>query len=832
MSTAQVTSVFTARESMVRTLRNIEGAATRLDRTFGSLRGRIRTAFEFHVVNRALNTLERGLYRITHAIPDLIARGERWAATVDAISDATGLSAEQASELAAIQQRVGGNADSLTRGFLALSKSVYQNRDAWKDMGVQVALNRDGSVDAYETFQNLRRAISATGGSLLSTNAAQTALGRGGKDLLDILQLNDRQFRILARDARAAGQVMTAAGAAAAEAFARARARFDATLDGLGTRLLEGLAPVLTRFVDGFTSFLQRNMDAIVRFVVGGANTILTVVGDLLGIDLGTWSFTEQVGQLGNDAERTSQKLRDLGREQDRTGQSARRAADATSSQRRETQRLRNELGLAYRELYRIQQRTTFRGDMNNVEIELWRQRKMAEVKAAQERVDQARKALSDHRRTMNTMADVTRAASVRMRKDLGDVWKPPKKSGTGAGGGLFGDTTSIIAESTRLGHQISDAIKDAIFGEDQQRTIVSGGLAFEVTTRSGGLIDKLGELTRFLGTVGTHLTNLNGLLGGNGPLVLGLAALLKVLPLSGGTSSGGGWAGPAAVAIMIREGINRFADENLPGKDTPMDVPNLGLGSTLGTIGLEPQIQARIVQAGIDAVTKPAGDALAGWIKSMLPGTAQPGVPGSSMPVMLQWLQDKFGVGGVEVGTTGAAAPGALAPGAGLASLFRRYWGESSPVIRTGEDQLGSLSALYGTGTQTAENTAPLGAGNLGVTNPNFPDIGQVQAWRAGDLGVEGRGGIFRVDNASGTYLGIWPTGGKKLPVQAETNLPLSTRTNIEYIRRYGAESRASLANIAPNIRTMVTLLGDIKRNTASSGTRSAATSSLRPSA
>ena len=62
--------------------------------------------------------------------------------------------------------------DALVRGFAAMSKTVGASRDAWKEMGVHIDTNRDGSVDAYRTFQNLRQAISATGGSLLSTAAA------------------------------------------------------------------------------------------------------------------------------------------------------------------------------------------------------------------------------------------------------------------------------------------------------------------------------------------------------------------------------------------------------------------------------------------------------------------------------------------------------------------------------------------------------------------------------------------------------------------------------------------------------------------------------------
>jgi hypothetical protein len=587
VTNAQVTSVFTARETMVRTLKNIESSASRLDRTFGSLRGRVRSAFEFQVVARGMQLFEQGVHRVVTALPDLINRGEQWAATVGAMIDATGMSAEQSSELAAVQRALGGTADSLSRGFVALARSVYTNRDAWKDMGVEVATTRDGGVDAYETFQNLRRAISTTGNSLLSTAAAQKALGRGGRDLLDLLNLTDRQYRILAEDARRSGLVMSDAAERAAEAWERARGRFQGVLDGLGTKILTNLAPVLTRFVDGFTTFVQSNMDQIVRLVVGGANTILTIVGDLLGIDMGKWSFSETLGRIGRETPQVGAGLRDMSRAHKENADNTRRGADAARAFREQQQRLREELGKAYGALYRTQQQTTFFGGMSNVEIELWRQAKAQRIKDAEDRVSQARKALSDHRQTMARMTEVTARAAGRMRRDLGGVFK---KDRGGKGDGVFGDIDDIIRDSTRTGLAISRAIKTAIFGNEQ--TIQLGGGA-PIKIGAPGLIGTLQDTGRFLGEVGGHIGRLNDLLGGPAGLIAGVIGLKLALPLLGGKGPGvipgvmnpatlGGLAGLAMVGgpiglwLVNQLNNDRPFDPKRVGPDRPMAPPNV----------------------------------------------------------------------------------------------------------------------------------------------------------------------------------------------------------------------------------------------------------------
>jgi hypothetical protein len=537
VSNAQVTSVFTARETMVRTLKNIESSASRLDRTFGSLRGRVRSAFEFQVVARGVQLLENAIRGAVSAIPDLISRGEQWARTVDRVVDITGMAAEQASELAAVAENVGVNSDGLGRMMNALARTVATNGDALRDYGIRVRDNNGHLLDSYTVFQNVRRRIAEMGPSLQAAALAQTAFGRAALESADLLTLTNREWARQVQLARQSGLILTQQGLAAAEEWERTQSRLQQAITGIGAQILQGVAPALIGLTNGVTRTINANMGSIVRFVAGLVNFLATLAADLMGVQL---NVTTEIGNAYDAAARRSDRLRDrideMTQANQRSTAGTRDNADAMARQRQETARLREEIGKAYRELYQTQQRTTYFGGMSNVEIELWRQRKMAEVKAAADRVKDAKKALAEHRKTMGQMEGVTAGAARRMRLDLQKTF-----GGGGVKGTIIEGLDQTLIDSRRFALRISDAIQDAIFGPDQQ--IQLGGGA-PITIRSGGLIGTLQDVGRFLGEVGGYISRLNELLGGQAGLVAGvagLALLVSKIPGVGAVTRGAG---------------------------------------------------------------------------------------------------------------------------------------------------------------------------------------------------------------------------------------------------------------------------------------------------
>lgn len=564
-SSNQLGVVLSAKDQISAVLQRVERHTNNLDKAFGSLGARVKTGIQWHIINNGLNMLDRVFRRIWNFLPDLIGRGADLASTINDITDATGMSARQASELVAVQRVVGGSTDGLGKAFKALSKSVTEHTEDWKAYGVRIARSKDGNVDAYRTFRNLQAAVAASGAGTLSFAAAQKLAGKGAGDLLDLLQLTPRQYREIARDAARSGQIMSDAQNAAAEAFERSRNTIQGTIDGIGSQIYQGLLPSLTAFVKGFDRFLKDNMDRIVTWVVGAGNAVLNVIGGLLGVDMGSFTVVDAIERSGKGAERVGPKLRQHARDHQEAARSSREHASATDGLAAAQKRLRE----AQRELRQARGGATFGANLSEADRILAEQARQAAIKRARQGVADAHKALLEHRQTMRSMAEASEASARRgaaaYRKAMGPGGVVPTS--------VIEGMDQMLEDSKAFGLHIADVIKDAIFGEDK-RQMVAGGLVIE--TRAGGLLDKLKTVGDFLASVGGHLHNLNGLLGGNGPLVLGIAALVKLLP--GGEALLG-----AILGRTFRRGPGRESPKPAPSK-APSGVVPWGFWLSLAT--------------------------------------------------------------------------------------------------------------------------------------------------------------------------------------------------------------------------------------------------------
>lgn len=515
-SNNQLGVTLTARDQITAVLKRVEDHTRRLDGAFGSLGARLKTGIQWHILNNGLNMLDRAFRRLVDTIPDLIHRGEQWASVVDDISDATGMSAAKASELAGVQKLLTGTADGLSTAFKALSKSVTEHTDDWKAYGVEIARTKDGNVDAYGTFQNLRQAISATGSGTLSFAAAQKLAGRGAAQLLDLLTLTNQQWKAYAEQARKSGLILTEAGAKAAEQWGRTRNLLDSAFTGIGSQILQGVAPTLIGLTNAVTTVIQKNMANIVRFVSGAIAFVAGMVSQFLGVDLDI-NLIAQLDGAGRSAERAAPRIR-------QQGQAAKQTASAQRDLAASTKALRD----AERELAAARADMPFAGNMSDADYILARQARSARIAAAQERVDDAKKALAQHRKTMGDITDVNHAALQRM----GGQWKRY----SGAGGPVVDGLKQTLADAKGFGAQIADAIQDAIFGPDQQVQLGGGK---PITVRSGGLVTALQNATKWMEDVATKVGNLAGLLGDDGPLIAALVGAGIVGKVTGGGAGG-----------------------------------------------------------------------------------------------------------------------------------------------------------------------------------------------------------------------------------------------------------------------------------------------------
>ena len=106
---------------------------------------------------------------------------------VDAISDVTGSSAKEASQLAAVFRGVGVDAGTGANAMAKLAKAVGTNEGALLKYGIVVAKNADGTTDLNRTLLNVASAYQATDDPAQKAAIASAAFGKSWTEMVDVL---------------------------------------------------------------------------------------------------------------------------------------------------------------------------------------------------------------------------------------------------------------------------------------------------------------------------------------------------------------------------------------------------------------------------------------------------------------------------------------------------------------------------------------------------------------------------------------------------------------------------------------------------------------------
>lgn len=542
----QITANYTAVDNISRTTQNIDKNVTHLTKSFTKLSGAFQNAFQFYVRFRIFGLINQGIGAIEGAIPGLIARGQEWARTVDDVADSTGLAAGQASIFSGVAMVMTGNTEGLTRALGALAQQTANHGDVLKRYGIQTKAANGLLLDTWTILGNVRRALSDVGNSFITTAAARDLLSRGGQQMLDWLTMSDAAFRMLVRDVRASGAVMTEAGLATADAWERTRRRLDLQITGVGNTLTQTLGPVLMRLVDGITNVIRDNLSQIVSFVATVVGFVTGVVSSLLGIDMTVESFAEKQDKAGTSSDKLRTKLDRMAQSrqeqvktEDRYTDSLKRQIDAIDRQlaalsrqeraenaRAEQKRLLTEIAEAKKELNDLRGKAVFAAGMSNKEAELARQAQAADIIEAQKKVTDAQKRLREHerqqamdqrrfeleqRRTMlqEQLADHMKALADRNAADREAMGQMLGQQKAG-----FGKMAKNIRQAMAAGRKAFDEafgkgvaftpeLNSMLFGErDDKGNVVAEGLVQHLeraATQMGNLVNVLSDLYDFL---------------------------------------------------------------------------------------------------------------------------------------------------------------------------------------------------------------------------------------------------------------------------------------------------------------------------------------------
>lgn len=776
--TAQVATAFVGHDELSPVTRRIDANLSRLAQRFESVRGRFTTGLVNRAGARAYDLLERSLLRIARIIPDLIGMGTRWTGVVDQLGDVSGMTAAQASELAAVAEGVGVSAGSLGRAFNVMARSVARTPEAFERFGIAIKDANGNLLDGYQIFQNARTRLASMTDGVRRADLAQRIFGRGSLELMDVLTLTSGAYRAQADEARRSGLVITDAGLAAAEQLDRVRGRLSQAVTGVGTQVLVGVAPALDALVTGVTRTIQANMANIVRFVAGVVNFVAGAIGQVTGLDLSpvttqaegaVKSFAEWKRDMGlmpavatrarAGIDRVTSGIDAQVKAIDRQ-LAAMDRADRSEQARRDYQAALRDVRDARRELEDVRGETILASRMSEADAVLARQDRAARMAQAARRLRDAEAQAEDVAR--RNRGDARRQALQAERDRLAAI--SSAAGGSAGGGGVVGAVTGslrsqyqayvrsmrrgtkdlktslvtgldgVARDAQAAGARVADAIQDAIFGPDTRFTD-GGGVTF--TVRSGGLIGALQGLASFV-------SRLVDLVAPNTDAILKLAAAIAAWKVGGAVGGVlGGLLGPGAAGAAGAAGAGSLLAAGLL-------VSEAFKGAIQGVVPSTPNSR-RISAAhpfGTSALWGGEGpDALvAGLVESLLPGwlvgdrgaldrgmllrsggfgaARGRGTPASSRGAAadpLAFLLSKGG-GRLDPYTNQWVMPG-VGPGLGMAdplvgirTAFRPILGAGSPVLDALQAARTAQDAAAAAGRQTADNTDPLGSGRLGI--------------------------------------------------------------------------------------------------------------------
>ncbi len=166
---------------------------------------------------------------------------------VDAISDVSGLSAQESAKLAGVFSGVGIEANAGANAMAKLAKAVGTNEGALLKYGIVVAKNADGTTDLNGTLLNVASAYQATQDPAEKAAIASAAFGKSWTEMVDVLD----KSRSTIAELQGLSLGVTEADIRRLEDYKKARAGLSqATGDvklGIGRQVIQGVTYEMTQ---------------------------------------------------------------------------------------------------------------------------------------------------------------------------------------------------------------------------------------------------------------------------------------------------------------------------------------------------------------------------------------------------------------------------------------------------------------------------------------------------------------------------------------------------------------------------------------------------------
>lgn len=179
------------------------------------------------------------------------------ASDVRTLERVTGSSAEEASRLIAVERALKVDTTAGARAFFLLSKNIDTNSKKLRDHGIEIARNKDGSVDLYGTLMNVREAYQRAGQGAEANAISAAAFGRSGAALLPILAATSERLDEIDEAAQKHHQILSEDDVKKAKELGIATHELHDALTGLSMEAGEEVIPALTGLAKVATTVVE-----------------------------------------------------------------------------------------------------------------------------------------------------------------------------------------------------------------------------------------------------------------------------------------------------------------------------------------------------------------------------------------------------------------------------------------------------------------------------------------------------------------------------------------------------------------------------------------------
>lgn len=162
----------------------------------------------------------------------------------------TGATAEDSSRLAAAVRLTGTDAQAAQNGFFQLEKRIGSGKDTLANYNIEIARNKDGSVDFSKTLENIAAGFQSIKDPAERAALLQENFGRGGANLIPILSKSKEELQGFYDSAAQHHEIFSQDDLEKGKEFQVSMRELKAAAEGLALEFGQALIPILTTLSD------------------------------------------------------------------------------------------------------------------------------------------------------------------------------------------------------------------------------------------------------------------------------------------------------------------------------------------------------------------------------------------------------------------------------------------------------------------------------------------------------------------------------------------------------------------------------------------------------